>query len=204
MHNSASPAPAGLVSFAMACFTFFGIYSGIVDGPGAFPLLAAWMVGAFVIQFIVALKELEHGALLGGNVFLYFSCFFCLATALSLLVKSIFPSVLGIALDPTLEGFAWLPCTLALILWTPCYWKSSNGCMGLLVTITDVALVALTLKDLGLASGAVVNALIAYPLLIAGCIGIYVCGGIQLNAAFGRQVFNLLPPLLKSKETADA
>jgi succinate-acetate transporter protein len=200
-HHSASPAPAGLVSFAVACFTFFGIYSGLVNGPAALPLLACWLLGAFFIQFIVALRELDHGALLGGNVFLYFSGFFCLATVFSLLTKTIFPGLLGIALDTKIEGFAWIPCTLALILWTPAYFKTSNGCMGLLVAFTDVALVFLTLKDLGLVSGPTVNALIAYPLLVAGVIGVYVCGGIQLNAAFGRQVLNLLPPLIKTKES---
>lgn len=199
-HHSATPAPAGLVSFAVACFTFFGIYSGIVNGAAAFPLLACWMFGAFVIQLVVALRELDHGNVLGGNVFLYFSGFFCLATACSLVTKIVFPGVFGMTLDGKVEGFAWLVCTLSLILWTPAYFKSSNGHMGLLVAITDVALVFLTLKDLGVASGAAVNALIAWPLLIAGSIGIYVAAAIQLNTAFGRTVFKLLPPLIKTKE----
>lgn len=198
-HQSATPAPAGLVSFAVACFTFFGIYGGFVDGPGALPLLACWLLGAFVIQFIVALRELDHGALLGGNVFLYFSGFFCLATVFSLLTKTIFPSQLGIALDVRIEGFAWLPCTLALILWTPAYFKTANGCMGALVAITDVALVALTLKDLGLVSGPTVSALIAYPLLIAGSIAVYVSAALQLNGAFGRTVLKLPPPIIRDK-----
>lgn len=197
-HNSASPAPAGLVSFAMACFTFFGIYGGFV-GPAAFPLLGCWMLGAFFIQFVVANRELDHGAILGGNVFLYFSGFFCFATACSLFVKSIFPGLLGIVLDGKIEGFAWLPCTLALILWTPAYWKTSNGNMGVIITLTDIALIALTLKDLGLIGGAVTNALIAYPLLVSGLIAVYVSAAIELNAAFGKEVLKLMPPLIKSK-----
>ncbi|NCB51168.1 MAG: hypothetical protein EOM54_04710 [Clostridia bacterium] len=201
-HNSATPAPAGLVSFAVACFTFFGIYAGFVDGVASFPLLACWMLGAFVIQFIVALRELDHGALLGGNVFLYFSGFFCLATAFSLATKAILPGMFGMVLDGRIEGFAWLPCTLALILWTPAYFKTSNGCMGLLVAFTDVALVFLTLKDLHLISGTVVNIMIAYPLLVAGLIGIYVSGALQLNAAFGRVVLKLPPPIIRDRETA--
>lgn len=200
-HHSATPAPAGLVSFAVACFTFFGIYSGIVNGAAAFPLLACWLLGAFVIQLVVALRELDHGALLGGNVFLYFSGFFCLATAFSLTTKIVFPAVFGMTLDGKVEGFAWTACTLSLILWTPAYFKTSNGNMGLLVAFTDVSLVFLSLKDLGLVSGAAVNALIAWPLLVAGLLGIYVGAALQLNNAFGREVFKLLPPIIKTQKT---
>jgi hypothetical protein len=117
------------------------------------------------------------------------------------MTKIVFPSVFGMTLDGKVEGFAWSACTLALILWTPAYFKTSNGNMGLLVAFTDVSLVFLSLKDLGLVSGPVVNAMIAWPLLVAGLIGIYVSAALQLNTAFGREVFKLLPPIIKTKES---
>lgn len=197
-HHSADPAPAGLVAFAMACFTFFGIYSGLVKGPMAYPLLACWLLGGFVVQLVVAKGELEHGKMLGGNVFLYFSGFFMLGTACSLMCKTLLPLAgFDISQGATIEGWAWLACTLCLVLWTPGYMKTATAVMGWLIIFTDIALLVLSFKDLGLISGTMVNYLIAYPLLVAGILGIYLCSAMQLNAAFGKEVLKLPPPMIK-------
>ena len=70
-HHGASPGPSGLVAFAVACYTFVGVFSGMVVANDLL-LLAAWLAGGFVVQIIVANKELDHGELLGGNVFCFF------------------------------------------------------------------------------------------------------------------------------------
>ena len=85
-HHGASPGPSGLVAFAVACYTFTGVFSGMV-GPESLLLLAAWLTGGFVVQIIVANKELDHGELLGGNVFCFFQGFFMLTGAISSICK---------------------------------------------------------------------------------------------------------------------
>jgi len=58
----ANPAPAGLVALAVACFTFYAILTGKVDGTAA-PLLGCWIIGGFVVQLIVGLIELMEAQL---------------------------------------------------------------------------------------------------------------------------------------------
>ena len=71
----ANPATAGLTALAIVCTAFFAVLTGIVPHT-ATPMLGCWMIGGFVVQFVVALIELRSGAVLGGNVFLLFSAFF--------------------------------------------------------------------------------------------------------------------------------
>lgn len=196
-HHGASPGPAGLVAFAVACYTFFGVFIGFVPASGM-PLLAAWLMGGFVVQIIVASKELDHGELLGGNVFCFFQGFFMLTGSISSFMKWLCP-LLGTTYDVRVEGLGWGACTLALVLWTPAYFKDSNGHFGIAIAFTDVALILISLKDLGFIGGTVVSTIIAFSLLIAGTLGIYVASATQLNTSFGRPVLPLLPPLIKSK-----
>lgn len=196
-HHGASPGPGGLVAFAVACYTFFGVFMGLVPYEGL-PMLSAWLMGGFVVQILVASKELDHGELLGGNVFLFFQGFFMLAGSISCMMKFFMP-ILGFKPNVVVEGLGWGACTLALILWSPAYFKKSNGTFSLAIISTDIALVFITLKDLGLISGPMVNKVIAYALLIAGTLGIYVASAIQLNTAFEKTVLPLLPSLIKTK-----
>ena len=107
----ANPGPAGLVALAVACFTFFALYTGRVTG-ASLPLLGIWLLGGFVIQITVAVIELREGTILGGNVFLFFSAFFMFATGLECLFK-FWMSTKGIALDPTIDGYAWIVLALS-------------------------------------------------------------------------------------------
>ena len=85
-HHAASPTPGGLVAFAVACYTFVGVFAGLVPGEGLF-LLGCWLLGGFVVQILVASKEIDHGVQLGGNVFLFFQGFFMLTGAISSMAK---------------------------------------------------------------------------------------------------------------------
>lgn len=120
----ASPAPAGLTALAIACFTYFAVLTGQVPGTVA-PMLACWLIGGFIVQFIVALIELKEGHLLGGNVFLFFSAFFMMTGALEFLVKT---SETFAKFGPTseIDGWAWLVLLCTLLLWTPAYLKTST------------------------------------------------------------------------------
>lgn len=197
----ADPAPAGLVALAIACFTFFAVYSGRVDA-NATPLLGIWLLGGFVVQLVVGIIEMKEGNVLGGNVFLFFSAFFMFVTGTELLFK-FWMSQSGIALDPTIDGWAWLVLAISLIAWTPGYLKNANAVMASCVSVLDVAVLLIALKDLGLfgtgAVLAVVSQIIAYSLLIGGILGLYVAAAIILNKSIGKTVIKVPGPLLRAK-----
>ena len=190
----ANPGPAGLVALAMACFTFFALFTGRVDGT-ALPLLGIWLLGGFVIQVIVAIIELKEGAILGGNVFLFFSAFFMLVTGLECLFK-FWMGTKGITLDARMDGWAWLTLAIALILWSPGYFKSPLA-MILCVLSLDIAVPVVALKDLTIIPGAIGAPLAGIFLLLAGIFGLYMAAGTVLNTALGKQALPLGSPWIK-------
>lgn len=196
-HHGASPGPCGLVAFAVACYTFVGVFSGMV-GSESLLLLAAWLAGGFVVQIIVAIKELDHGELLGGNVFGFFQGFFMLTGAISSICKWLCVYVFDVAYSTVVEGFGWGACTIALILWSPAYFKNANGTFSTAIIFTDIALIGVTLNDFGILP-AQLKIGVAICLFIAGTLGIYCASATQLNTAFGKTVLPLAKPLIKSK-----
>lgn len=191
----ASPAPAGLTALAIACFTFFAVLTGKVPGSVA-PLLGCWLIGGFVVQVIVAIIELKDGHLLGGNVFLFFSAFFMLVGGIEFLVRT----NAGFAAakpNAAIDGWAWLVLTITLILWTPAYLKTSNTVMGLLVLLLDVAVVFVTVRDLGYMDAATGSKYAGWFLLGGGILGIYMAAAIELNAAFGKTILPVGGSIIK-------
>jgi succinate-acetate transporter protein len=193
----ANPIPAGLVSLAVACVSFFGLLSGNVNH-SAMPLLGCWLIGGFVVQIVVALIELREGAILGGNVFLFFSAFFTLTGGLEFFVKAYFNTVGGQPIDTTLDGYAWSVLFISLLLWTPAYLKKSTAVMGLLVVAVDVGACLVMLMDLKIL-GSSYSIVAAYALLIAGILAVYLAAAIQLQAAFGRAILPIPDPIIKDK-----
>ena len=197
----ADPSPAGLVATAMSCFVFFAMYSGRVDASAA-PLLGIWLLGGFVVQVLVGMLELKAGNLVGGNVFLFFSAFFMFVTGLELLFK-FWMTQSGIVLDASIDGWAWLALAIALLTWTPAYLKNSNAVMSFCILSLDVAVPLIAIKDLGLlGSGATfvaVTHIIAYSLLIAGILGLYVAAATVLNNTMGRAVIKVPGPLIRKR-----
>lgn len=191
----ANPGPAGLVALAMACFTFFALFTGKIEG-SALPLLGIWLIGGFVVQVIVAVIELKEGAIVGGNVFLFFSAFFMLVTGLECLFK-FWASTKGVAVDARIDGWAWTVLAVSLLLWTPAYFKSPLV-MSLLVLALDIAVPVVALKDLGVIDPVIGSAIAGWFLLIGGIFGIYMAAGTVLNTAFGKQVLPLGAPIIKS------
>jgi len=191
----ANPAPAGLVALAIACITFFGLLSGNVNH-SAIPLLGCWLIGGFIVQIVVAIIELREGAILGGNVFLFFSAFFMLTGGLEFFIKAYFNTVGEVPIDTTIDGYAWAVLFISLLLWTPCYLKKSSAVMGLLVVAVDVGACFVTLTDLKILSSSF-SVVSAYALLIAGILAIYLAAAMQLQAAYGRTVLPIPGPIIK-------
>jgi succinate-acetate transporter protein len=190
----ANPAPAGLVALAVACFIYFASMTGLV-GSGAIPLMGCWLIGGFIVQIIVGIIEILEGNTTGANVFTFFCAFFMLVGGLEMFVK-FWASINGITLDAHVDGWAWLALTTSLILWTPAYLKESNAVMSLAVVTIDVAIVFITLMDIGVL-GAQFKPVAGWLLFAAGVLGLYVAAAIVVNTAYKKQVFPVPGPLVK-------
>jgi len=189
----ANPTPAGLVALAIACFCFFALLSGRVTS-GALPLLGCWLIGGFVVQFIVGLVDLKSGNSTGGNTFIFFSAFFMLAGGLEFIVKYL-AITMGFTLDAHIDGWAWVVLTAVLYLWTPAFFKSPL-ILTMIVLALDVALPFIALMDLGVIAKTF-SVIPAWALLITGLLGIYLSSAIIVNTAFGRKVYPMPGPIIK-------
>ena len=194
-HDWANPGPAGLVALAMACFTFFAIFTGRVNH-GAIGLLGCWLIGGFVVQVIVALIELKEGNTTGGNVFLYFSAFFMLASGMELILK-FFAAQYGWQIDSKIDGWAWLPLAIALIAFTPAYFKSPLSLLVVVLAL-DPAVLMVSLFDMGAIDKAVYAPIAGKLLLTGGIFGLYTAAAIVLNTAYGKTILPMGKPLVKS------
>ncbi len=185
-----NPTPAGLVALAIACFCFFAILSGKVTHD-AMPLLGTWLLGGFVVQFVVALLDLKGGNNTGGNTFLFFSAFFMLVGGMGMIMKFNMINK-GIVFDARIDGWAWMVLTLSLILWTPAFFKSTR-LLTIVILALDVSLPFITLMDLGILpkTYAIIP---AWGLLSAGIVAIYLASAIVVNTAYGKTVYPLPGP----------
>ncbi len=176
--------PAGLVALAVACFCFFALLSGKVQGSATI-LIGCWLIGGFVVQLVVALIDLKNGNMTGGNTFLYFSAFFMLVSGSEMIVKTICAAH-NIAFDGTADGWAWFALTLVVMLWTPAFFKVPNV-LTLIVLCLDFALPFVTLKDMGILSSTL-YVIPAWCFLAAGVLGIYLSGAMIVNNTFEKTV----------------
>ena len=182
--------PAGLVALALACFCFFGLLTGKIQGSGSV-LVGCWLIGGFVIQLVVALIDLKSSNMTGGNTFLYFSAFFMLVSGSEMIVKTICAAN-NIVVDGTADGWAWLTLTLVVYLWAPAFFKTPNV-LSLIVVALGISLPFITLKDFGILAKSL-YVIPAWGLLIAGILGIYLSGALIINNTYGKTVLpiNLL------------
>lgn len=195
--QAANPGPAGLVALAIACFTFYAIHTGKVDSSCA-PLLGIWLIGGFVVQIFVATMELKHGNILGGNIFLFFSAFFMLVNGLELLFK-FYAAKSGWVLDTRIDGWAWIALMIALVSWTPAYFKTPLSTI-LMVLSLDIAVIVVTLLNLKLI-GHEWHIVSGNFIGLGGVFGLYTAWGMIINTVFERNIIPLGAPLIKPKST---
>lgn len=194
-HVFANVAPAGLIALAMACWAFWAMYTGRVNGTAA-PVLAAWMIGGGLVQYAVGWMELRNGDIRGGNVFLFFGAFFMFVTALSLMTKYLLAQN-GMPMDARIEGYCWMACAIGLILCTPAYATKGSKVMFVVVVIVDVCLVIIALMDMAAIPKAVYAPPTGWALFVVGCLGLYMAGAVMVNTMFGKSVFPVPGPLIK-------
>ena len=176
-----NPTAAGLVALAAVCFCFFAMLDGhLVKSSGTLLVLGGWLIGGFVVQFVVGILDLKGGNHSGGNVFLFFSAFFMLATGIGMFVKG-----LGFPSDPTIDAYAWLALMLAMWLWTPAFFKKIN-ILTFIVLLVDGALLFIVLNDFGYHDFIGIG---AWLLFAAGILAIYLSAAIVVNTAFGKKIY---------------
>ena len=194
-HQFANPLPAGLGALAMACFGFAALLSGKVSHDAA-PILAAWLIGGFFVQIVVAVIEFRDKNLPGANVFLVFSSMFMLTGALSVGSKY-FLHRAGMPFDASIEGWLWLATALWIYIMLPCFLKSPK-ILFILGALLCVALACLIALDFGITSGrATIAQIAAYCLFGAGLLSIYLAGAMSLNGHFGKQVLPVTTPFIQ-------
>lgn len=194
-HQFANPLPAGLGALAMACFGFGALLSGKVSHDAA-PILAAWLIGGFFVQIVVAVIEFRDKNLPGANVFLVFSSIFMLTGALSVASKY-FLHRAGMPFDASIEGWLWLAISLWIYIMLPCFLKSPK-ILFILGFLLCVALACIITLDFGVTGGRIVVAQTgAYCLFAAGSLAIYLAGAMSLNSHFGKTILPLSSPFIK-------
>lgn len=194
----ANPLPAGLVSLSVACFIFYAMLGGKVSAPGCLPIMGFWLLGAFVVQIVVAIIEMKEGALNGGNVFLFFSAFFCFTTGAEMIFKY-FAAVYkwAPALDSRVDGWAWVALSIALIPITFAYLKKAPLAMNFMVLCLDFAVVFITGMDLKIMDHHTYAPLAAYGCLGAGIFALYTVAAVFVNTNFDRTILPMPGPIIK-------
>jgi hypothetical protein len=183
----ANPTAAGLVALAAACVCFFAFLTGRVSA-AAMPLIGCWLLGRFVIQFVVALLDLKGGNLAGGNTFLFFCAFFMLVSGLEMLLK--YNAIkAGAPLDGRVDGYVWSALTIVVWLWTPAF-CAKFSLLSIVVVLLDIALPFIALFDLGVLPLSY-SQIPAWSLLAAGAVAVYLSSAIVVNGTFKKTIYPL-------------
>ena len=183
----ANPTPAGLVALAIACACFFASLTGRVE-TSALPLIGCWLLGGFVVQFLVGILDLKSGNQAGGNTFMLFGSFFMLVGGIEMLIK--YQAIIaGSPLDVRLDGYAWSVLAVVLIMWTPAFMKIFS-LLSIVVLFIDIALPFIALIDLGVLPKSFAH-IPAWALLAAAVVAVYLSAAQIVNQAHGRTVYPL-------------
>ena len=184
----ANATPAGMVALAVACTGFFALLNGYLNNAHAIPLLGAWLLGGFVVQFTVAMIDFKGGNHTGGNTFLFFSAFFMLASGLEMIFK--YNAIMaGDPLQSLLDGFVWCTLTVILWLWTPAFFAKFN-LLSIIIVLLDIALPFVALNDLGVVTTVGPN-IAAWAFLGAAAVAVYLGAATVVNDAMKKKVYPL-------------
>ena len=193
-HPLANLSPADLVGIAVVTFGLFGLLSGKVQQAGII-FIAAWMVGGFVIQVITAVINALKGNMLAANLGLMFSSYLMLSSAISFTIKYC-SGLYGFPIDPTMEGFLWMPLWIIIWLWTPAFLKATPFSFNLMVFCFDIAIPLLCLSSFGLLGGMGMFVL-TWFLLLTGIMALWNAAAMVLAEVFQRPLLPMGSPLFK-------
>lgn len=199
-HGWATPAPAGLVALAMACFVFFALLTGNIT-PSAAGLMGIWLLGGFLVQILTGIIELKEGNIVGGNIFVFFGAFAMLVAGLELILKY-FAAINGWKIDTHVDGWGWLPLAAALTLWAPAYLKSQKCMFGVVICLVPAVWI-IALVDMGVWPHEMAP-IAGWLFLAGGIFGIYTCAAVILNSSFGRTILPMGAPFIKPLPAASS
>lgn len=160
----------------------------------AAPYLGIWLLGGFVIQFIVAVIELREGAMSGGNIFLYFSAYFMFASGLKFLLTG---NLIPATVDRHIDGWIWMTLLVATWGYTPAYLKRGPKTLTIALLVLDLALPFIVGVDLGWLDKSWANPIAGWLLMVAGIFALYTSIAMVTNNAFGKTVMPFPGPFMK-------
>ena len=190
----ANLSPADLVGIAVVTFGFFGLLSGHVK-PSGIPFIAAWMVGGFAIQIVAAVINALKGNTLAANLGLMFSSYLMLSSAISFTIKYC-AGIYNFPIDPTMEGFLWMPLWIIIWLWTPAFLKMTPFTFNILVFCFDIAIPLLCLSSFGVLGGTAMQVL-TWVLLFTGICSLWNAAAMVLAETFQKPVLPMGAPIIK-------
>lgn len=194
-HSFATPAPAGLAALAVACFGFGAAMLGQVTVDGL-PLLAVWLFGGFVVQLVVALIELKHKNVVGGNLFLFFCAYFMLVAALSMMTKFL---MIKFGMKPSIivEGWCWIAGAGYVTIITPAYAKSSSLMFALVIAFNFILWSLVGLDTGWFGDPAILKPIVGWVVVVCGFGALYMSGAVLVNTAYGKVIYPIPKPLVK-------
>jgi hypothetical protein len=191
----ANPAPAGTISLGFAIMIFYALLTGKVPAE-AHMLAGLWLLGAFVIQVCVGLIELNMGADIGGNIYLWFGSFFCLATGL-VFIWEYFAHIYGWPVHLGLQGYLWICIWLVMWINWPVFLKRFPLTLIIVFSLMNACAPLMAFMNLGMIPAKVYAPIIGQCMGVASLFALYSGAAMITNTAFGRQMFPLGSPLLK-------
>jgi uncharacterized protein len=189
----ATPVPAFMGALAVTAFLFGALFLGMIKMPEGLVFVATWLLGVFVVFLPASLICLKDGDLPGGNVFLLFTGFFILTSALGFLAKY-FMIRAGIdfaAAGASVDAWGWLACAGFLIIVTPAFLKAPKLFL-ILVALVDVALVCIVGMNFGKLDPALGSKIAGSLLMIVGWMGVYLAGAITCNTVHGKSILPIV------------
>jgi succinate-acetate transporter protein len=192
--NWANPSPAGTISLGFAIMIFFALLTGKVPSEGHM-VAGLWLLGAFVTQLCVALIELNMGNDVGGNIYLWFGSFFCLATGM-VFIWEYFAHINGWPTDLSLQGYLWIAIWLVMWLNWPIFVSKFPLTLGVTFSIMNICSPGMALMNLGVIPASVFSPVIGWMMLAASILALYSGSSMITNKSLGKQLFPLGPPLI--------
>lgn len=191
----ANPSPAGTISLGFAVMMFFALLTGKVPSDGHI-VAGLWLMGAFVIQLAVGLIELNMGSDVGGNIYLWFGSFFCLATGL-VFIWEYFAHIYHWPINLTLQGYLWICIWLVMWINWPIFLKKFPKTLGITFSVMNICAPLMALMNLGMISGKVYAPIIGWLMLVAAIPALYTGAAMITNKSLEKEMFPLGAPFIK-------
>jgi succinate-acetate transporter protein len=195
----ANPSPAGTISLGFAIMIFFALLTGLVP-PEGHMVAGLWLLGAFITQLSVGIIELNMGNDVGGNIYLWFGSFFCLATG-AVFIWEYFADINGWPEDLSMQGYLWIAIWIVMWLNWPVFLRKFPLTLGITFSIMNICSPLMAFMNLGTFPKAILAPIIGWAMLVASVLALYSGSSQITNKSLGRQYFPLGKPIIRQTES---